>query len=121
MTDRATNAHRRNDLEFGSKEQRLERLLERFLTDVESARGAITAGDVMARVAAIDHALEIVRDIEAALDHRAAPALAANVCSLLELVDQRLEEANQTMTVGALDPCVRIIGELLAAIRDRPR
>ncbi len=121
MNVRAANAYRRVDLESAPKEQIVERLFERFLTDVESARAAITAGDIKAKAAALDHALQIVSELAASLDHGAAPALAANLGSLYDFVSQRLSEANLTMKVGPLDPCARIMSELLAAFRDRPR
>ena len=121
MNLRAANAYRRADLESAPKEQIVERLFERFLTDVEAARVAVTARDIKGKAAAIDHALRIVSELAAALDHGAAPALAANLGSLYDFVSQRLSEASLTMTPGPLEPCARIMGELLAAFRDRPR
>ncbi len=121
MNLRAANAYRRADLESAPKEQIVERLFERFLADVEAARVAITACDIKGKAAAIDHALQIVSELAAALDHRAAPALAANLGSLYDFVSQLLSEANLTMKVDPLDACTRIMEELLTAFRNRPR
>jgi len=84
---------------------------------VEAARVAVTARDIKGKAAAIDHALQIVSELAAALDHGAAPALAANLGSLYDFVSQRLSEASLTMKPGPLEPCPRIMGQPPAAFR----
>lgn len=117
MSTRAANAYRRVDLDSAPKEQIVARLFERFLSDVEKGRAAITARDVNAKAAALDHALQIVGELAASLDHAAAPDLCAHLAALYEFVTQRLLQANLTLDVTQLDPVVRVMGELNIAFQ----
>lgn len=122
MSSRAANAYRRVDLESAPKEQIVGRLFDRFLGDVEQARAAMTTRDVHGRAAALDHALQIVGELSAALDHAAAPELCANLSALYDFVTQRLVHAHMTMDPSSLDQAVRIMSELGTAFHGaRPR
>lgn len=118
MHARAANAYRRVDLESAPKTQILERLFDRCVSDIASARAAIEAKDIHKKAAAIDHALQIVVELKASLDVAAAPELCANLAALYDFVTQRLSEANSTLAMPPLDQATRIMTELGAAFRD---
>ncbi|HLL25221.1 MAG TPA: flagellar export chaperone FliS, partial [Kofleriaceae bacterium] len=87
---RAAAAYKRVDLESAPKHQIVERLFDRFASDLATARGAIHARDVKGKAAAIDHAILIVTELRAALDHATAPELCANLDALYAFVGDRL-------------------------------
>lgn len=121
MHARAANAYRRVDLESAPKHQILDRLFERFAQDVTAARAAIAARDIVAKGAQIDHALAIVTELAASLDHAAAPELCANLAALYDFVTVALTEANATMKPEPLDRATRVMTELATAFRQVPR
>jgi flagellar protein FliS len=118
MSSRAANAYRRVDLESAPKHQIVERLYERLLRDVATARQAIVAGDVQGRANAIDHALRIIAEFTAALDHASAPELCANLASLYAYVAEQLSTANVTKAVEPLDTASKIMNDLATAFRE---
>ncbi len=117
MLARAANAYRRVDLESAPKTQILERLFARFLADIASAREGIEASDIRKKALALDHALQIVVELKASLDSRAAPELCANLAALYDFVTDRLVSASLTLTVAPLDQAVRVMSELGDAFR----
>jgi flagellar protein FliS len=117
MNARAANVYRRVDLASAPKEQIVDRLFERFALDVEVARKAIAAGDVAKKGAAIDHALRIVIELSASLDHTAAPEMCANLAALYDFVTDRLTTANLTRALKPLDEGAKIMAELATAFR----
>lgn len=118
MHARAANAYRKVDLASAPKPQILERLFDRFLIDLEQARAAIERKDIQAKANAIDHALRIVVELAASLDHTAAPALCANLAALYHFVTDRLIAANTTLATAPLDQATRVMSELSASFRE---
>jgi len=121
MTARAAQAYRRVDLESAPKHQVLERMFDRFLADVRGARAAIEVHDVKTKATSLDHAIQIVTELRAALDHAAAPELCANLDALYEFVLGRLVESNLRMDATPLEQARRIMAELGDAFRDAHR
>jgi flagellar protein FliS len=117
MLARAANAYRRADLESAPKTQIVERLFDRFLADLVSARAAIAVRDVKKKALALDHALEIVTELKASLDFTAAPELCANLAALYDFVTERVVSASLTLTSGPLDQATRVMSELGEAFR----
>jgi flagellar secretion chaperone FliS len=118
MTYRAANAYKRADLETAPKTVIVERLFDRFATDVAAAKTAITAKDIHAKAAAIDHALRIVVELKASLDHAAAPEMCANLEALYNFVTARLSEANAKLVTGPLDQAARVMADVGEAFRE---
>ncbi|MCX5742136.1 MAG: flagellar export chaperone FliS [Proteobacteria bacterium] len=116
-TARAATAYRRVDLESAPKTLIIERLYERFVRDVDDAKRAITDRDILTKARMIDHAMAIVVELEAALDHGAAPELCKNLKALYRFVAAKLTEANATLAVPALDQAARVMTELGDAFR----
>lgn len=117
MSSRAASAYRRVDLESAPKHQIVERLFDRFAADIASATAAIAARDVKAKAADIDHAIQIVTELRASLDHTAAPELCANLDALYEFVIARLVDANLRVDVKPLEQAGHIMLELGDAFR----
>jgi flagellar protein FliS len=117
MLARAANAYRRVDLESAPKTQILERLFERCLADIASARDALAVKDIKKKAATIDHALQIVVELKASLDATVAPVLCANLAALYDFVTDRLIDANITLQTKPLDQATRIMAELGEAFR----
>lgn len=117
MNARAANAYRRVDLESAPKTQIVERLFERCVLDIATARDAIEARDIARKAAAIDHAVQIVVELKASLDVAAAPELCANLAALYDFVIQRLSDANATLALPPLAQATRIMTELGEAFR----
>jgi flagellar protein FliS len=118
MSYRAANAYRRADLESAPKTVIVERLFERFATDVAAAKTAIAAKDIHGKAAAIDHALRIVVELKGSLDHAAAPEMCANLEALYNFVSARLSEANAKLVTGPLDQAARVMADLGQAFRE---
>ncbi len=112
MHARAANAYRRVDLDSAPKSQIVERLFERFEKDLEVARVAIRAGDIAGKAGALDHALRIVAELAASLDHAAAPELCGNLIALYDFVSLQLTDANVKLVTEPLDRAKRVMTEL---------
>lgn len=115
MFARAATTYRHIDLQSTSKAEIVARLFARCLDDLEAARSAIAVRDIPRKSAALGHADRIVVELRAALDHAAAPELAANLDALYRYVSERLTEANLTLTTQPLDAARRVMTELADA------
>lgn len=118
MHARAANAYRRVDLESAPKPMIVERLFARFATDIAQARTSLANRDIAGKAAAIDHAIRIVVELAAALDHAAAPELCANLAALYRYVTDRLTEANVHLTTPPLDEASSLMASLADAFRE---
>ncbi len=123
MHARAANAYRRVDLESAPKQDVLGRLFERFAADVVAARTAIAAKDIAGKATALDHALRIVGELDASLDHAVAPELCHQLQSLYRFVAEELTKVNRSLDVKGLDAPAKIMNDIATAFRDaqRPR
>jgi flagellar protein FliS len=117
MSSRAASLYKRVDLESAPKTVVLARLFERFDRDTREARRAIVARDIHAKAAAIDHAVAIVIELRAGLDHAAAPELCANLDALYDFVIRLVSEASSSLATAPLDHAARIMAELAAAFQ----
>jgi len=123
MFARAASAYRQIDLTSAPKSEIVVRLFTRCLDDIAAARTAIAAKDVQAKANAIDHASRIVVELRAALDHQAAPELAANLDALYRFVGDQLSMANLKLDAKPLDGATRVMTELadaFATVRHQP-
>jgi flagellar secretion chaperone FliS len=118
MSARAANAYKRVDLESAPKNQILDRLFERFGADVAQAKAAMAAGKIQDRANAIDHALRIVAELVASLDHTTAPELCANLASLYDYVAASLSEGNISNKPEPLDRAAKVMAQLAGAFRE---
>jgi len=99
-------------------------LFEGFFGALNRARGAMRAGDVQAKGAAIGHAVRIVDEgLKAGLDLNAGGKLAQDLADLYTYIGLRLLHANLRNDEAALDECVRLVTPLRdawTAIGDSP-
>lgn len=121
MSARAANIYKNVDLDSAPKTVIVDRLFARCLRDIDDARAAITARDIPAKAAALDHAGMIVIELLAALDYTAAPELANNLAGLYRFVSARLAEANLSLTTPPLDHAARVMRELGEAFAEAHR
>ena len=112
---RAANAYRKIDLESAPKHQILERLLERLLADLATARVAIAKRDIEGKAHALNHAKEILVQLKVSLDPSVAPELCANLARLYDYANERINAANLKLSVPAIDDAARIIGAVSTA------
>jgi flagellar protein FliS len=112
MYARAASAYRRVDLDSAPKPDIVVRLFARFAEDVEATRVALAGRDIAGKARALDHAGRIVVELRAALDHQAAPELAANLDSLYGFVQAQLNRVNAELDAGPLDAAARVMREL---------
>jgi flagellar biosynthetic protein FliS len=118
MNLRAANVYKKVDLESAPKGQVLERLLERCAADLAVARQAITDRKIEAKANALNHAQQIILELQAALDHAAAPELCANLARLYEFVNERITTANAALKTAPLDDASEVITTIAAAFRE---
>lgn len=121
MYARAALAYRDVDLESAPKPELVPRLFGRFLDDLTRGRTAIAARDIAAKATALDHAVRIVIELRAALDHGAAPELCANLDALYQFVLDQIYAASATLTVAPLDHAAAVMTELRDAFVEARR
>jgi flagellar secretion chaperone FliS len=115
MYARAASSYRRVDLDSAPKSEIMMRLFARCLDDINAARTAIAAKDIHAKAKSLDHAIQIVVELRAALDHKAAPDLAARLDGLYGFVVDQLTLANVKVDVQPLVAATRVMSELADA------
>jgi flagellar protein FliS len=109
MHARATNTYRRVFLESASPTQVLDELYVRLIKDIELAKESIGKRDFAGKGKAISHGLAIVAELNAALDHTAAPEVCRGLARLYDFVRDRLQQANLRMEAKGLDDAVKIV------------
>jgi len=114
MYARAALAYRDVDLESAAKPDLVTRLFGRFLTDLDRARAAIKARDIAGKATALDHGMRIVVELRAALDHKAAPELCANLDALYQFVLDQIMLASSSLNPVHLDHA----GNVMTQLRD---
>jgi flagellar secretion chaperone FliS len=117
----AAKAYKRVDLESAPKTQIVERLFDRFARDVEEARTALNAKDIQNKARALSHANQIVLQLKLALDHKAAPAMCANLERLYNFVAMKLTESNIKLTTKPLDQAAKVMAGLGSAFKQAHR
>ncbi len=114
MNARAIRSYRIVSVESAPPRQLLEELLRRAIADCERARERILAGDDRGKGEQIGHAIAIVGELIAALDHGAAPELAARLAALYDFVIARLGHANVTRDPVAAGQAAGVLRTLAA-------
>lgn len=115
---RASAAYRAVDLNSAPKHEIMRRLYERFFQDIIEARQAMAAKDIVRKGKAVDHAVAIVNELTASLDHSAAPEMCANLERLYRFVCERIYVASATLDPTPLDEATSVMTELAAAFRE---
>ena len=94
----------------------LVRILYRTAIDsVHDARGYLAAGDIAARVRAVNKAWGALRELTFCLNHEAQPVLAGQLSELYDFMQRRLLTANFEQTDAPLAEVVGLLENLSAA------
>jgi len=94
----------------------LVRILYRTAIDcVHDARGYLAAGDVSARVRAVNKAWGAIRELSFCLNHEAQPNLARQLAELYDFMQRRLLAANFEQTDAPLAEVAGVLENLSAA------
>ena len=112
MHARATNTYRAVDLQSAPKPDIMLRLFYRFAADCSGARKAIMARDIAVKGKALDHAMAIVNELQASLDHNSAPELCKNLDTVYRLVMSRLLTASMKLDLKQLDEAASMMSVL---------
>ena len=117
MHARASATYRAVDLNSAPKHEIMFRLFDRFQHDLVVARTAIVAKDIVGKNAAVDHALRIVTELEASLDHAQAPELCANLERLYKFVTDQIYQASMKLDIKPLESASTIMSGLSTSFR----
>lgn len=109
MNSRAARAYKRVSIESASPARILDEIYARLQRDMADACRAIEQGDAAKKGMALGHALRIVAELSATLDHDKAPAVCANLASLYEFVEIRLASANVSMRTEPIREAARVV------------
>lgn len=118
MYARAVRSYQKVNLESASPARLLDELYERLLRDIAQAGEAIAARDPVKKGETIGHALAIVAELRAALDHRAAPELTGRLDGLYAFITARLTRANVHWDRAALAEVPPLVVTLRDAFRE---
>jgi flagellar protein FliS len=95
-------------------------LYERALTLVSNARASLKAGDIAERSKAISRTVEILAELEGALDHEAGGEISRNLQRLYQHMRTRLITANvkqQDAPLAEVESLLQTLGEAWKSIR----
>ena len=118
MAVRARDAYRRVYLESAPPARVLDELYLRLEDDLATATTAIAARDFARKGSALNHALAIVAELDAALDRGSAPSLCAQLGSLYAFVRDRINSANAKADAAPVAQAMRVVTTLREAFRD---
>ena len=91
-------------------------LFDGFMTSLAQAQGALAAGDVPVKCAALSRAVNIINEgLRGALDLQQGGELAANLNDLYAYVALRLTQANLRNDPALIEECKRLIEPLREA------
>lgn len=112
MSARAAHAYRKVYVESAQPSRILDELYAALLSDCRRAAQCIQVRDFNGKGIAIGRALAIVGELQAALDHGAAPELCRNLASLYAFVRGRLHRANLKMDAESLTEIEKVVAPL---------
>ncbi len=93
----------------------IQMLMEGFLARVNSAKGAISHGDIEAKARYISNAIAIVGGLNASLNIEAGGELAINLRSLYAYINVKLVEASAEKSIEKLDEVAGLMREIKEA------
>lgn len=93
-------------------------LYEGLGESIQSARQALSAGNIPGRAAATSKALEIVAELSAALDRDRGGEIASNLARLYAYISERLQEGNFSQQDRAFAEAGQVAATLLEAWRE---
>jgi flagellar protein FliS len=118
---RALRSYKAVSVESAPPRRLLDELMNRLLRDCSDARASIRSGDIAGKGNHIGHALAIVGELVAALDHSVAPELCGNLTALYQFVIDRLSDANVRKAESPIVEAEKVITTLREAFAGVPQ
>jgi flagellar secretion chaperone FliS len=113
----AVSVYRRVFLDSATPGRLLDELYGALLGDCVKAERQIAAKDAAGKGQTISHAIDIITELVAALDHTAAPELCQNLSRLYLFSRERLIESNARMDARPLADVVRVLTPIREAFQ----
>lgn len=127
MTGRGASRYRKVQLESAPPPRVLLELLGRLEADLAQAARSLSARDIQGKARAVQRALAVLGELEAALDHEVAPELCRNLAGLYRycssrilLASVRLDPAPLAEVAAHLQPVREAFEEVVAAATPKP-
>lgn len=118
---RALRSYKTVSVESAPPRRLLDELMNRLLRDCVDARAAIRANDLAGKGKHIGHALAIVGELIAALDHDVAPELCGNLTALYQFVIDRLSDGNVRKSEAPIVEAEKVVTTLREAFAAVPQ
>src|SRR5215470_3987471 len=109
MLSRAAKIYRNVSIDSASPTRTLDETYSRLIAECRTAADRIAQRDLAGKGMAISRCLGLVGALAAALDHKAAPELCANLGRLYQFIRDKLVEANFKVNAKPLDDVTRIV------------
>lgn len=117
MSNRALNMYKKVYVESASPSRVLDELLGRCLRDLDDAAASIAQKNVLKKREATDHALAIVTELLAALDHSTAPELCKNLERLYLFARDKIVAGSAEMNTVHLQAAADVVTSLRSSFR----
>jgi flagellar protein FliS len=117
MTRRGADRYRAVQIESAPPPRVLLEIYRRLELDLQGARRCLAAQDLEGKARAVDHALALLGQLEAALDHALAPALCRDLAALYDFCKNRLLLASVRLDPAPLDEAERALAPIREAFR----
>jgi len=117
MRNNGYQNYRENEVLTADPVKLIQLLYEGALDAVESARGHLRAGDILARSQAVSKGLAILHALTAALDHGRGGQLSVSLGCLYDYIERLLIEANAKQADDPLREAHALLNELLEGWR----
>ena len=112
------NAYQRVATKADTPAARLDGIFERVLIECRRAVEYIRTRDIGGKARALDRSIELIGELQAALDYTVAPELCRQLNRLYMYVQDRIAYANLRLDPRAVDEAARILTELRGAFAD---
>jgi flagellar biosynthetic protein FliS len=112
MYARKLNAYKKVHLETASPARMLDELFARCLRDLDECRAFIASKDVVKKSALADHALAIIGELDAALDHSTAPDLCRNLAGVYAYAREQVIAGSAQMSPEPIDRASSVLRSL---------
>lgn len=114
---RSVNAYRRAHVESAPPSRLLDEMYTYLEGDLRAATECIEKKDIAGKARACDRALAILGDLEAALDHNAAPELCQNLASLYRFSSDRILDASLRLDPKPIAEAQKVLAPVIDAFR----
>ncbi len=111
------NAYRRAHVESAPPSRLLDEMFTYLDNDLRAAAECIGRRDIQGKARACDRALAILSDLEAALDHQAAPELCQNLARLYRFASERVLDGSMRLDAKPIAEAQKVLAPVIDAFR----